>query len=361
MEQQNPLQESTATKRWHQNRQRMLVTSDPSRGAFGVSNVVYIGLAIVVIVAAQLIFGRDTAPVLGRTVRASAPLIFGALCGLIGERSGIVNIGIEGQMLCSAFGGFMASSYLFEAGLPSAAALLAGVAVGALVSMLIGLFMAWCAVDLKMDQIIAGTVVNIFAAGVTSFLYVQGRTQPPYPTWKIPVLRDIPAIGKAFEQGPLTYLAFVTVVVVHIALFRSQWGLRTRAVGEHPSAVDTVGISVSKLRYKNMAIAGMLAGVGGMLLIQSASAFNRNMTNGVGFIALAVMLFGRYRPMGVLAGALILGFFQGLQSQLQFRNAFDMPPQFFGLIPFVLTIAVLAIAGVAARPPAAAGRPYEKE
>lgn len=317
--------------------------------------------AIVVgaIVAAWSWKSGDTEAIIGRTIRASAPLLLGGLCGLVGERSGIINIGIEGQMLLSAFAGFMVSSY--TAGQGTLVSLLLGILGGVVAAALTGTFMGWCAITLKMDQIIAGTAVNIFAAGFTSYAYVQGRTQPSYPQWNVPGLSELPIIGKAFSQGPLTYLAFFVVVIVHIALYRTRWGLRTLAVGEHPSAADTVGIKVLRLRYINMTIAGGLAGLAGMLLIQSASVFNRGMTNGIGFIALAVMLFGRYRPYGVLLGALVIGFFNALQAQMQFRQAFDIPPQFFGMIPFVLTIVVLAVSGVAARPPAAAGKPYETE
>ncbi len=319
-------------------------------------------LTVLVVIAIVISYGwkpNDTEAVMARTVRAAGPLMLGALCGLISERSGIVNIGIEGQMLLAAYCGFMASSYTADSG--TLISLLLGVGAGMAAAALAGAFMGWCAIGLKMDQIIAGTVVNIFAAGFTSYAYVQGRTQPSFPSWSVPGVSEIPVVGKMFDQGPLTYVAFLAIIAVHIALFRTRWGLRTRAVGEHPSAVDTVGVSVLRLRYINMTIAGGLAGLAGMALIQSASVFNRGMTNGAGFIALAVMLFGRYRPFGVLVGALLLGFFNGLQSQLQFRSAFDIPPQFFGMIPFVLTIVVLAVSGLAARPPAAAGTPYETE
>ena len=319
-------------------------------------------LSALVVAAIVVAYGwkpNDTEAVMARTIRAAGPLMLGALCGLISERSGIVNIGIEGQMLLAAYCGFMASSYTADSG--TLVSLLIGVGAGMTAAALAGAFMGWCAIRLKMDQIIAGTVVNIFAAGFTSYAYVQGRTQPAFPSWSIPGLSDVPVVGKLVDQGPLTYVAFIAVVVVHVALFRTRWGLRTRAVGEHPSAVDTVGVNVLRLRYINMTIAGGLAGLAGMALIQSASVFNRGMTNGAGFIALAVMLFGRYRPFGVLVGALLLGFFNGLQSQMQFRQAFDIPPQFFGMIPFVLTIVVLAVSGLAARPPAAAGTPYETE
>lgn len=323
------------------------------------------------IIGALVVFGilfamqwdsRQSEAVGAATVRAAAPLLLGALCGLISERSGIINIGIEGQILLSAYCGFMASSLSVDAGLPSVIALILGVLGGVAASALVGLFMAWCAVALRMDQIIAGTVVNIFALGFTSYAYVQGRTQPRYPNWTVPGLSELPFVGPVlFNHGPLTYLAFFTVIGLHIALFRTTWGLRTRAIGEHPGAADTVGVDVARMRYKNMVIAGAMAGLAGMLLIQSASAFSRNMSNGKGFIALAVMLFGRYRPLGALGAALLLGFFTALQSQLQFNQAFDIPPQFFGMIPFLLTIGVLAVAGLKARPPAAAGSPYEKE
>jgi simple sugar transport system permease protein len=295
-----------------------------------------------------------TNAVAARTVRASAPLLLGALCGVIGERSGVFNIGIEGQMLFAAFTGFMAASY--------SGSLVLGIICGVAGAVTLGLFLAWAAVTLKMDQIIAGTVINIFAIGTTSFYYVQGRTMPSFPEWSIAGLRDIPVIGPAFfENGPLTYFALVIAFVVWIALFRTRWGLRTRAVGEHPGAADTVGISVIGTRYINLMIAASLAGVAGLHLLQSASAFSRNMSGGLGFVALAVMIIGRWNPLGALAGASLFGFFIAIQSQLNFQQNVDIPPQFTGMIPYVLTIVVLAVAGISARPPAAGGQPYEKE
>jgi simple sugar transport system permease protein len=266
----------------------------------------------------------------------------------------VFNIGIEGQMLFGAFTGFMAASY--------SGSLLLGVAAALGGAMVLGLFLGWAAVTLKMDQIIAGTVINIFALGVTSFYYVQGRTMPPFPEWSVPVLGDVPLLGPAlFENGPLTFFALIIAPIVTVALFYTRWGLRTRSVGEHPGAADTVGINVIKMRYVNLIIAGSLAGFAGMHLIQSASVFDRGMTNGQGFIALAVMIIGRWHPIGAMAGAALFGFLIALQSQLQLQSALDIPPQFFGMIPYVLTIVVLAIAGINARPPAAGGQPYEKE
>lgn len=305
-------------------------------------------------VAAYTWDSSQTTAVASRTVRAAAPLLLGALCGVIGERSGVFNIGIEGQMLFGAFCGFMTASYSGN--------LLLGILAGVGGAMLLGLFLAWAAVTLKMDQIIAGTVINIFALGATTFYYVQGRTMPSFPEWSVPGLSEIPLVGTAvFQNGPLTFIGLIAVIVVHIALFKTRWGLRTRAVGEHPGAADTVGISVFKTRYVNLVIAASLAGLAGLHLVQSANSFDRGMTNGQGFIALAVMIIGRWYPFGALAGATLFGFFIALQAQLQFNEALDIPPQFFGMIPYVMTIVVLAIAGVSARPPAAGGIPYEKE
>lgn len=298
--------------------------------------------------------GLQTTAVTAGTVRSAAPLILAGLCGLVGERSGIINIGIEGQMLLAAFCGFMVASY--------SDSLILGLGGAVVSGAIVGLFLAWCAIALRMDQIIAGTIINIFAAGATSFFFVQGRTMSSIQNWTIPGLADLPLIGRVlFDNGPLTYTAFAAVAIVHVALFHTRWGLRTRAVGEHPSAADTVGVRILRLRYLNLMAAGVLGGLAGMALLESASAFNRGMTGGRGFIALAVMIFGRWRPTGVLGAALLFGFFNALQAQLQFKQALDIPSQFFGMIPFVLTIAVLAVSGLSARPPAAVGQPYETE
>jgi simple sugar transport system permease protein len=312
-----------------------------------------LGLVVVAFIVSSLWDQQQTSAVTASTIRQAMPFILGGLCGLIGERSGIINIGIEGQMLLSAFVGFMVASWTGNLWIAAVAAMAA--------ASLAGLFLAWTAVALKMDQIIAGTVINIFAVGFTTFAYQQGRTMPSVPNVAIPGLSELPRIGSVlFDHGPLVYGALIATFVVHIAIFSTRWGLRTRAIGEHPSAADTVGVNVYRLRYLNLALAGTLAGLAGMSLLQTASTFERNMSNGKGFIALAVMIIGRYRPFGVLAAALLFGFFNALQSQLQLNQAADIPPQFFGMIPFAMTIAVLAVAGVRARPPAAIGQPYEK-
>lgn len=300
---------------------------------------------------------RQTTAVLNSTLRQSIPLILGALCGLLGERTGVINIGIEGQMLMSAFIGFMVNVWTGNLWLAVLAGMLTGVALGA--------FLAFMSVTLKMDQIIGGTVINILAVGLTGYFYVvglstQGKIQP------IPLgpLADIPLIGKVlFDNPPITYAALIIVFVVQYALFYTRWGLRSRAVGEHPSAADTVGINVFKMRYLNVMLGGALAGLAGAFLsLESVGSFERGMTNGRGFVALAVMIFGNWTPLGALGASLLFGFFIALQTQLQFMGILSIPHQFIGMLPYLVTIIALALSGFIgrSRPPAAVGKPYEK-
>lgn len=296
-----------------------------------------------------------TAAVLAFAVRYAIPLILAAMCGLIGERTGIVNIGIEGEMLFAAFIAFFVATVVGP-WVGIVAGLLAGAAVGG--------FLALCAVRWHVDQIIAGTVINILSLGLTSFFYRQGRTvKGQLPSWRIPGLADIPLLGKVFfDRGPIAYLALILVFVVHILLFRTRWGLRSRAVGEHPSAADTVGVSVERLRYMNTALAGGLAGLAGAFIsLESAGTFERGMTASRGFLALAIMIMGRWRPLLAAASALFFGLMTGVANQLNFDKVINIPPQFINMIPYLLTIAVLAIFAGKVRPPAAAGTPYVKE
>ncbi|MDX1521162.1 MAG: ABC transporter permease [Anaerolineae bacterium] len=297
-----------------------------------------------------------TTAVLASTLRQSIPLILGALCGLMGERAGVINIGIEGQMLFGAFIGFMANVYFNNLPLAVMAALLTG---GGL-----GLLLAFMSVTLKMDQIIGGTVINIMALGLTGFFYQLGlTTEGKLQSIPLGFLADIPLIGPIlFDNPPITYLALILVVVVHFVLFYTRWGLRTRAVGEKPRAADTLGINVFRVRYINVIIGGMLAGLaGGFLTLEAVGAFERNMTNGRGFVALAVMIFGKWTPLGSWGAAMLFGFALAMQTQLQFLGIIDIPHQFIGMLPYVLTIVVLAGFVGRARPPAADGIPYEKE
>ena len=316
-------------------------------------------LAVGIVVA--IIYGYITNPtvttaVLASTLRQSTPLVLGALCGLIGERSGIVNIGIEGQMLMAAFIGFLTSVYTGNLLL----AVLAGVGTGAL----LGAFLGLMSIGLKMDQIIGGTVINILALGLTSFFYQAGlTTQGKLQPINFGFLADIPLVGPIlFNNPPITYATLILVVLVHFVLFHTRWGLRTRVIGEHPSAADTVGINVHMMRYVNIAIAGGIAGLAGAYLtLEAVGSFERAMTNGRGFVALAVMLFGKRTPLGAWGAALLFGFATALQTQLQFGGEINIPHQFIGMLPYVLTILVLAGFVGRSRDPQALGQVYETE
>ena len=322
--------------------------------------LLYAGL-IVLLVVIWIFYaanGPQTTAVLAGTVRAATLLALGAMCGMIGERSGVVNIGIEGQFLLSAFAAFTVASMTSSLFLGT----IAGIGMG----LLMGWMLAAMAVGLKVDQIIAGTVLNIAALGLTSFFYDRSRSLGvgKYTNIDLGPLADIPLVGTVlFSRPPLTYLTMALLIVVHVALFRSVWGMRTRAIGEHLGAADTVGIDVLRLRYFNVTIAGGLAGLGGAYLaLEAVGTFSRAMSGGRGFLALAVMIFGRRTPFGAYAAALFFGFTTALQNQFQLNNTFDIPPQFVGMLPFIVTILVVALSGLigSMRDPAALGQTYEK-
>ncbi|MFH1634136.1 MAG: ABC transporter permease [Chloroflexota bacterium] len=297
-----------------------------------------------------------TVAVLASAVRHSTPLVLGALCGLLGERAGVINIGIEGQMLLSAFFGFLVHAWIGN--------LFIGVLAGVLCGALLGLLLAFMSVTLKLDQIIGGTVINIVAIGLTGYFYQVGlSTEGKLHPIELGPLADIPVIGPVlFNNPPITYAAIVLVFVVHYVMFHTRWGLRTRAVGEHPRAADTVGINVYMIRYVNVIMGGAIAGLAGVFLtLEAVGSFERVMTNGRGFVALAVMIFGKWTPIGAWGAALLFGLTSAIQTQLQFGGEIDIPHQFIGMLPYLLTIVVLAGFGGRARPPAADGIPYEKE
>lgn len=299
---------------------------------------------------------RITQAVLSSTLRQSTPLVLGALCGLWGERTGVINIGIEGQMLLGAFIGFLANVYTGNLFLAVSAGVLTGVALG--------LLLAFMSVTLKMDQIIGGTVINILALGITGYFYQQGlTTQGKLQPFPLGPLADIPLIGPVlFNNPPITYLTLFLVGFSHYLLFYSRWGLRSRAVGEHPRAADTVGINVFRMRYINTMFGGGLAGLAGAFLsLEAVGTFERAMTNGRGFLALAVMIFGKWTPLGSWGAALLVGLTYALNTQFQFLGLGQIPPQFMGTLPYLITIIVLAVFVGHARPPASEGIPYEKE
>ncbi len=307
----------------------------------------------------RVLFGVSA---LNFTLRATVPLILGALSGILCERSGIVNIGIEGMMLAGAFGAFVAKVATND--WPLAASLLLAVIVALLVGALMGLLHGLLSIRFRMDQIISGTVLIILATGFTSYLFDRDAVaQGKFSAIPLPGLADIPVIGRIlFNNPPITYLALLLVGVVHIALFYTRWGLRTRAVGEHPRAADTVGINVNRYRYFNTMLGGMLAGLaGGFLVLEAVGQFQEGMTAGRGFISLAAMIFGNWNPFGALGASLLFGYTQALQNELLLAGVTTVPRQFVSMLPYVVTI--VAVSGFVGRvrPPAAEGKVYETE
>jgi ABC-type uncharacterized transport system permease subunit len=294
------------------------------------------------------------------TVISSIVITLGALCGLTCERAGVINIGIEGQLLTSAFVAVVLSS---------AFGTLAGVGGALVIGALLGALLAWLAIRFQVDQIIAGVVINILALGLTSFLAsrvlseAQDLNAPArVPGFRIPILADIPVIGPMFfDHTFFVYVTFLLVVGLHFALFRTRWGLRARSVGEHPKAADTLGIDVLKVRYRNVILGGLIAGFGGAFLaLAQISRFEENMTGGIGFIGLAAMIFGRWMPFGALAAGLVFGFSGALAQKVAILGT-GIPSQFMLMLPYVATVIVVAGLVGGARPPAADGQPYVKE
>jgi simple sugar transport system permease protein len=313
-------------------------------------------LGLVLVIVFYVINPQVTQAVLGSTIRQSTPIILGALCGIMCERSGVVNIGIEGQMLMAAFIGFLVNAWTGNLLI----AVMAGMATGAL----LGLLLAFTSVTLKLDQIIGGTVINILATGLTGYFYQAGiTTEGKLSPIALGGLADIPLIGPVlFDNPPITYAAIILVFILHFLIFKTTWGLRMRAVGEHPRAADTVGINVFTTRYINIILGGAIAGLAGAFLtLEAVGSFERVMTNGRGFVALAVMIFGKWTPIGAWGASLLFGFANAMQTQFQFMGTFAIPHQFIGMLPYLLTIIVLAGFVGRARPPAAEGEPYEKE
>jgi ABC-type uncharacterized transport system permease subunit len=316
-------------------------------------------VTVVVLVAAYVFYyaKNDIAPSMYTSAWGYAiPLVLAALVGVIGERSGVVNIGIEGQMLVAAFAGFFAAAY--------SGSLLVGVLAGVGSGLILGGFLAWTTVKWRMDQIIAGVVLNIIATGITSFYYKPNQQLPGLmPSFDIPILSKIPLFGPVFFTGTSIFaiLAILAALAVHFGLFHTRWGLRTRSVGEYPSAADTAGINVQWQRLANVTLAGALAGCAGVYLsMDASSSFERNMVAGRGFLALAIMIMGAWRPLRAFVMAIFFGFINAVASQLQQSGNFDVPPQLTGTLPFVVTIIVLAVAAGRVRAPGAVGQPYIK-
>ena len=295
------------------------------------------------------------------TVGLSVPLIFGALGGVISERVGVVNVAIEGQLLAGAFASAVVASVTQQ----PVAGLLAATIAGVLVSFVLAAF----SIKYIVDQVIVGVVLNVLVVGLTSFLFSKVlapnaavlNSPPRFERIPIPVLGEIPILGPVlFRQTIIVYIMYIAVAVVWFALFKTKWGLRLRSVGEHPQAADTVGINVNRTRFWNVSLAGAIAGFGGAYFtLGSVGGFNKEMTAGAGFIALAAVIFGRWDPIRATLAALLFGFASNLQSVLSIIGS-PVPSEFMLMLPYLVTI--FAVAGLVGqvRGPAASGKPYIK-
>jgi len=294
-------------------------------------------------------------------IMLSVPLIFGSMSGLLCEKSGVINIAIEGQLLFAAFVSAAVSSITQNAVLGLLSAPIAGA--------LISLILAYFSIQFQVDQVILGFVINVLVLGLTNFFYTT-LLIPYEDKWnmgvsfspiKIPLLSNLPIIGPTlFNQTIIVYLMYAFVIFIQIALFKSRWGLRTRAIGELPVAADSVGIDVNRLRFKNVMFAGLVAGTGGAYFtVGAVGPFSQNMTAGAGFIALACLIFGKWTPRGAIVAALFFGFANNLQGNLSIIGV-SIPSEFMLMVPYIATI--IAVSGVVGRvrAPAADGIPYTR-
>ena len=294
-------------------------------------------------------------------IMLSVPLIFGSMSGLLCEKSGVINIAIEGQLLFAAFVSAVVSSITQNAILGLLSAPIAGA--------LISLILAYFSIQFQVDQVILGFVINVLVLGLTNFFYTT-LLIPYEDKWnmgvsfspiKIPILSNLPIIGPTlFNQTIIVYLMYAFVIFIQIALFKSRWGLRTRAIGELPVAADSVGIDVNRLRFKNVMLAGLVAGTGGAYFtVGAVGPFSQNMTAGAGFIALACLIFGKWTPRGAIVAALFFGFANNLQGNLSIIGV-SIPSEFMLMVPYIATI--IAVSGVVGRvrAPAADGIPYTR-
>lgn len=324
---------------------------------------------IVLFVAAFLIWvvgGARTpsislAGLIAGSVTLAVPLVFGSLSGVLCERVGVVNIAIEGQLLGGAFTAAIVASMTQNPFI----GLLAAAVAGALVSMVLALF----SIKYLVNQIIVGVVLNVLVSGVTGFLFStvmqedseRYNSPPGLDAIEIPVLSSIPIIGPIlFRQTLVGYLMYIAVLVVWVGLFKTRWGLRVRAVGEHPQAADTLGINVNATRFWNVTLGGAVAGIGGSFFtLVAIDSFTKEISGGRGFIALAALIFGRWNPIGAFFAALLFGFADNLQSIVTIIGT-PVPSQFMAMLPYLVT--VLAVAGLVgkSRGPAASGIPYVK-
>ncbi len=305
--------------------------------------------------------------ILAAAVAAATFLIFGSLSGTLCERSGVVNIAIEGQFMTGAISSVMVVSAMNGTGISK----LLGVLVAGVLGALLGWVLAVMSLRYQANQIIVGIVIVAFCTAVTQFIMFQVLDTHqnlngayPLPVWAIPFFSHIPIVGPIlFDQNVLVYVAILGVIIANVALFRTRWGLRVRSVGEKPIASETVGVSVTRMRYGAVILGGFVAGLGGAAFtIGPGTNFTFGMTNGYGYIALAIMIFGRWRPYGALMASLLFGFTIALSANLNiYLSQLVIPQQFISMLPYVITIA--AVAGLVGRirPPAADGVPFSRE
>jgi simple sugar transport system permease protein len=303
----------------------------------------------------------NLAGLLNTSLSKAVPITLGAMSGVLCERAGVVNIAIEGMMLAAAMVASLVGSV--------SGSLWVGLIAGVLTGALLGLVHAVLSIKYMTDQIISGTVINIFAGGITAFISakflqsVQSLNDPGiFKTFEIPLLSKIPVLGPIlFDNNLFVYAMFLFLIVLHVVLFSTRWGLRLRSVGEHPKAADTLGINVFRTRYIAVLLGGMMAGfAGAYFTIGSVGRFDEFMTAGRGFIGLAAMIFGNWTPFGSFGAGLLFGFADSLASKLAILGV-SIPSQFMGMAPYIATMIVLA--GVVGRGqmPAADGTPYVKE
>ncbi len=298
---------------------------------------------------------------LSSAVLLSVPITLGAFSGVLCERAGVVNIAIEGMMLMASMVGALVGSVTQS--------LLIGLLAAIAASMLLALLHAVLSIKYKINQIISGTVINIFSAGMTSYISSKFLQQyeflnrpPIFPRFAIPLLADIPILGPVFfNQNIFVYAMFILLIVLQVALFRTRWGLRLRSVGEHPKAADTLGINVFRTRYMAVLLGGVVAGIGGAFFtLGSVGRFDEMMTAGKGYIGLAAMVFGNWTPIGSFGAGMLFGFADSIATKLSILGT-AIPPQFMSMAPYITTMIVLAGIVGKGQMPAADGEPYEKE
>ncbi len=303
----------------------------------------------------------NLAGMLTSAVLLAVPITLGSFSGILSERAGVVNIAIEGMMLMGSMVGAVVGSLTKSPWLGLLGAIISGV--------LLSLIHAILSIKYKINQVISGTVINIFSAGLTAFLsqkYLQTNQALNSPSLftriPIPGLAHIPLLGPMFfNTNVFVYLMFFLLIVIQIALFSTRWGLRLRSVGEHPRAADTLGINVLRTRYVAVILSGIVAGIaGGFFTLGSVGRFNEGMTAGKGFIGLAAMIFGNWRPIGAMGAGLLFGFADAIGSKLLLLGS-AIPPQIMGMAPYLITMIVLAGFIGKGDAPAASGEPYEKE